>query len=1376
MGLRKKSGKLNLTHLDRLTLNYRKNFTSLSKRIEKGGAENIRKVNEKSQKDIAKASSPEEKKKIKNRAISDKKELQSDASKAQKNLTSMKDRISSLRNKGVGVIFTKSGNVRLRDLLTKQGRKTMLSEITIMTDSNVDKEYLKRKIAVNEKAEKAFTDKLNAKKASRRPTRTKRQRVVSGVSVNYFFDYEDDNPTDRMMDTITENIKRAIENTQWKHPNAPFNIRLSTDRGEDVIALRKGKGGKELYTNTRAFTLPTYNKWTMDEVLELILDKIDSVMETYDDGELEEKGYFEFETIVVSYLIRPDIITGAGGHKTIQQAHNSYFINDTSSKSNCFWRSISYIRYMRELNKKASDETEVDGIRDILLEPDQKIVLRKVNERAKTLKQSIPNTLKKTTTEDNIQQWVDIAGRKAMTRCEVKIYDNIFQLRKHIKPSYTPKNFKVIKTYEVQWINNHFIPLIRWYEIKNIKEICVEKRDNDKKEKEIQMEVEKDENILIDKKVKREVLDETDFNKWVDEKFPSDEVGNPLSEKAKNGKRGLYCHLFSADKDKVMRVNELKNNKIATYDIEATGNGNDENFKCYRISLAYNDLDELGSMKNIDGMKIKSFGGEDCISKFFTFIYENRSVFHEFTFYAHNAGKFDLLLLLNEYILSNVNKWKINTESLIVLNGAYINLELYSIGTNDKTSSEIKFRDSYRLLPMSLDKLGVDFNVPHKKQGKDLGIKFDEVNMDNCFGESATPIKRKELHFGYMGKFIRSNGKEEQIIRSESETYNTNGGEIDTNEVSILNTLDFKIELSQRVYCDYDTLCLLECLNQFNEDIYDAMNIDMTSCLTGASLSKQNFFKNYYSKTHTPIFTHSREFDAFCRKGYVGGRCEAHFIGEHKEKTFYYDFTSLYPDVGRKRLPYGKPFMVCQSTIDKFNDRVNKPLVIKKSKYGRGDFEEKLPTIVGMMKFKVKTIDFDALPIHGIKKDGKLIFPTFENWTEITLWSNEFNYAYSLGIYEYKLESAISYIYGGHGDYPNGRPIRRCENRNGSFWDEGILKNFFTEAVDKKALAKEQKKPALAQSYKIVANSGYGFWGLNANGDDGNGRDGMEIMENDDLTFWEMVDRNEVNNVGVNGEYTLVRTTKPMPSKDYNVSIAAAISSEARIKIHKFMNAIIKNGGKLLYCDTDSCITDIKLCDYPEMMKEFCWDGNGKELGSMKNEAEEKLEKYFKEKYGKKELPIHMEKQKEIDGGEYCFDKGIIAGCKQYCLHKKVYDGGVIEAEASKGCKRSLDYSDFHHLLYGSKMDEQRKYEEVIRKRKEDLGKEWEAPSGNRLWEYQQQFRSSLIEHIKEGTGTDIKIINLDKAMRINYTKGSVAGVIGCDGVKSSGVVKPLSI
>jgi hypothetical protein len=58
--------------------------------------------------------------------------------------------------------------------------------------------------------------------------------------------------------------------------------------------------------------------------------------------------------------------------------------------------------------------------------------------------------------------------------------------------------------------------------------------------------------------------------------------------------------------------------------------------------------------------------------------------------------------------------------------------------------------------------------------------------------------------------------------------------------------------------------------------------------------------------------------------------------------------------------------------------------------------------------------------------------------------------------------------------------------------------------VNKKAIAKKNGQPALAQAYKIIANSGYGFWGLNANGD-GEGRDGMSIVKEDDDYFWELM-------------------------------------------------------------------------------------------------------------------------------------------------------------------------------------------------------------------------------------------------------------------------------
>ncbi len=1319
MSVRKPNGELNRKVLDNISRNWFVRSKSLNKTIKKGDKDFIRKLNEKRAKEIKNATTPAQKAKIKKRLKDEKEKFQNDASNARQQLNAMKGEVRGLLNRQIGAIFTNAGNIVWKDLLIDKDRKSMLKDLTIMSDANVSRDELQKKIKSAEKAEKVWKTGLEKMRFRKTPPyKLNREKINKGVKVEYFFEYKDIEGEFNFFDTMEANVKRAINNTKWRHPNTPFNIRISTTSGDSVVSKIKGKDGKLHLKDNRAFSLPRFEKYTIDDVIEIFDDKFERAFDEYE----EEEEYFEFKTILISYLIAPDKTFGSGGHKTLSQASKKWFISDTKSNTNCFYRSISFIRLMRDLN----ENEDLEYVKKVLLPnkaEDGAILNHLINDRAKNMKKRLTGITKKTTSEDDIKIWVEAMNNHPRTRCCVRIYDNVFGLRQTIIPEGATGE---LKTYDIWCINHHFIPLIRWWELINIREICEEKVERDITK---QLEEEgKDETTLIDKKIAREIIDYEDFTIWAENKYgecPDLETDCPTEKKLLTKYKSIYKYLFLADKDKVSNQIVPKNNRIATYDIEATGNGNDDKFKCYRISLVWNILDTNGDiiktkprtdgycetkdMGHSEGWKFKSFGGTNCIKNFFEFIYKNRSEFSAFTFYAHNAGKFDLILLMNEYILKNNDKWKIIADKTIVLNGAYLNMELESVGDlqmGDVSCDppEIRFRDSYRLLPMSLDKLGIDFNVPHKKQGKDLAIDFDEINIDNCFGD------RK------LGK-------------------------------NPLSSLDFKIELSQRVYCDYDTICLLECLNIFNKDIYEAMNIDMTGCLTGASLSKQNFFKNYYNKKEIPIYHMSSAFDSFCRDGYMGGRCEAHMIGELKSNCYYYDFTSLYPDVGRRRLPYGLPAKVSKERIDRWNSR-----------YKSGG---RLPLIIGMMKFKITTKDFDALPIHGIKKDGKLLFPHFKKPTELTLWANEFHYGHSLDIYEYELLEAIH--------FGEQNAIRKSEKEN--FWDEGILSGFFTEAVDKKALAKKQKKPALAQSYKIVANSGYGFWGLNANGDDGEGRDGMEILSSEDICFWDMLDKGEVNNVGSVGHYTLVRTTKPMPCKDFNVAIASAISSEARIKIHKFMNAIKGVGGKLLYCDTDSCICNIRLCDYPHILEEFCWDGTGEDLGSMKNEAEEKLEKYFKNKYGKAELSKHMKKQKELDDGEYSFDKGIIAGCKQYCLYKKTYDGGFIEAEASKGCKRSLDYSDFHHLLYGTKMEEQKKYEEEIKSRR---GEDWEAPEGFRLYERQTQFRSGLIEHIKEGNETDVKILNLDKSMRVNYMKGSVAGTIGSDGVKSTGEVKPL--
>ena len=102
-------------------------------------------------------------------------------------------------------------------------------------------------------------------------------------------------------------------------------------------------------------------------------------------------------------------------------------------------------------------------------------------------------------------------------------------------------------------------------------------------------------------------------------------------------------------------------------------------------------------------------------------------------------------------------------------------------------------------------------------------------------------------------------------------------------------------------------MCLLEILEIFSKDVYEATGLNITDCFTGASLSKKHYYKNFYDKRKHPIYHLTRDNDKFIRNSYYGGRNEAHFIGKFNGRCGYYDFTSLYPSEGRLRLPYGAP-------------------------------------------------------------------------------------------------------------------------------------------------------------------------------------------------------------------------------------------------------------------------------------------------------------------------------------------------------------------------------------------------------------------------------------------------------------------------------------
>ncbi|MHC4836359.1 MAG: DNA polymerase, partial [Planctomycetota bacterium] len=357
----------------------------------------------------------------------------------------------------------------------------------------------------------------------------------------------------------------------------------------------------------------------------------------------------------------------------------------------------------------------------------------------------------------------------------------------------------------------------------------------------------------------------------------------------------------------------------------------------------------------------------------------------------------------------------------------------------------------------------------------------------------------------------------------------------------------------------------------------------------------------------------------------------------------------------------------------------------------------------GFVECFVKTTDYKAIPIHSVISDSRLIFPIFKNWTKITIFSKEVNH----DIYDYRFTKGVKF-------------------KAGKF-----KKKFFNDGFLKKAYAKKNGDAALAQAYKIIINSGYGFWGLKTKN-----RDGVMIYESNDSGYHKYLSTNKLVNIREYKNYYFCRILKDLDVKDFNVGVAAAISSYARLKLHSMITAIKKVGGKIYYCDTDSVICNINLNEYPNIKNRFQWDGNGEELGSLKNECDDYVKKLLKKLY-----PTDKKRQSEVfnnllkeEKGNLSWDDGLITGCKQYALKKNIIIDGknyLIESVKLKGYsqrKKKLTFEDMSTLNEGKKVFSQ----------------------------IQDQFRCPKSNYVSDTSSFEIKTKQVKKRFRKTYTKGKI--------------------
>jgi len=96
------------------------------------------------------------------------------------------------------------------------------------------------------------------------------------------------------------------------------------------------------------------------------------------------------------------------------------------------------------------------------------------------------------------------------------------------------------------------------------------------------------------------------------------------------------------------------------------------------------------------------------------------------------------------------------------------------------------------------------------------------------------------------------------------------------------------------------------------------------------------------------------------------------------------------------------------------------------------------------------------------------------------------------------------------------------------------------------------------------------------------------ISNSEDKTYLKYLNSEKLVDVkeNANGEM-FCRVIKDLQIKDFNVGVASAISSYARLRLQELLQDIIDVGGEIHYCDTDSVICNINLNDYPDLLEKY---------------------------------------------------------------------------------------------------------------------------------------------------------------------------------------------
>lgn len=412
------------------------------------------------------------------------------------------------------------------------------------------------------------------------------------------------------------------------------------------------------------------------------------------------------------------------------------------------------------------------------------------------------------------------------------------------------------------------------------------------------------------------------------------------------------------------------------------------------------------------------------------------------------------------------------------------------------------------------------------------------------------------------------------------------------NLVDILEVTEEELDTCPLVleYHKADCQGLYELLEKYQKTSTTTFGTNPLHHVSGSSFAKRIFFSSYYQEKY-PLYVLSKKTHDFIARGYGGGRNEANRRGIFSGVPIIpYDFTSHYPAVGRMLIPYGVPKWIAKlehirmKDMDKFLD--NNP---------------------GFYELTVLSSPWKKHPLHGTFHDHKYIFPYFKDYEGLVIFSEEIRLGIKMG-YKYKLKCGYTQKLA------------------------PICKKFFEKMISVKIKAAKEGQKATEYSSKITANSGYGFYGF-----DPYDRTVMKMYSERMVDHLISMEHNSQLSYRKEEDVYICSERTNVLLPDINVSVAAAITSYARMKLWELIQDILDEGGIVYYYDTDSVYSSIDIVKHPRLGPKWCGPGKGANLGELK-----------------RELP------KGVD-----IEEMVIVGCKTYGYRTNV-DGYVTKSKGTK--------------------------------------------------------------------------------------------------------------